>query len=156
MTITEEKTTEKANVINLRFHPEKEKPWVLDYHDVNLWQTARAAINYPVTEFETQEKAVEVATMLRDIIHAEAVEIETPDGTVVQTLDDVEPAKFFETIHTPDENERSEDKAWDAVNSLDEKAIRANQENVGTEHLDTDTVRVPGPSQRQTEAEMRI
>lgn len=157
MTVVDDLPVEhRENVINLRFHPGKEKPWVLDYHDVNLWQTARAAVNYPVTEFESKEKAIEVATMLRDIIHADAVEIETPDGTVVDVLDDVEKAKFFETVHSSDDDVTGEDKAWDVVNGLDEETIRANQERVGSHKLDTDSVRVPGPSQRQAEAEMGL
>lgn len=154
MTITENQQNTQAhqpNVINLVFHPEKEKPWVLDYHDVSIWQTARAAINYPVTEFKTREEAEKVGEMIRDIIHADAVEVELSDGEVVDVLDDTEPAKFFEVIHHDDGEGTSEDRSWEAVNSLSESEIRENQLNSGIE-LDRDHRVIPGLSQTETEA----
>lgn len=154
MTITENEQISREhqpNVINLVFHPEKEKPWVLNYHDVSVWQTARAAVNYPVTEFKTREEAEQVGEMIRDIIHADAVEVELPDGEIVDVLDDTEPAKFFEVIHRNNGEETSEDRSWDAVNNLSEDEIRENQLNSGIE-LDRDRPVTPGLSQTETEA----
>lgn len=53
-----------------------ERPWVLVFTDVARLKRARAILNYPVHHFETEEKAIEVAEMLRDIIDIDGVEVE--------------------------------------------------------------------------------
>lgn len=86
--------TTKTDVIKVVYNEGEDKPWMLDFEDVGVMKTARAALNYPAQKFETEEKAVEVAEMLRDIIHANAVAL--PEEDIV--LDDVEPAEFFQPI----------------------------------------------------------
>lgn len=111
--------TTKTDVIKVVYNEGEDKPWALDFEDVGVMKTARAALNYPAQKFETEEKAIEVAEMLRDIIHADAVEL-TEENV---TLDDVEPAEFFQPIssdgkkldddsshhHHKDENTAEED-----------------------------------------------
>lgn len=148
-TITEVPTT---NTINILHRINEEKPWKLDYHDVNIWQTARAAVNYPVTEFKTKEEAIEVAEMLRDIIHADAVVVYGLDGEPEEVLDEPHQAKFFEAIDGgEDDDEDPNDEAWDAINSLTEEQIRANQESHNL-LVDTDVyITEPGDSEREVE-----
>lgn len=140
------------DIIKVIYVEGEDKPWQLDFKDVSVLKTARAAVNYPITKFETENDAIEVATMLRDIIHAKEVEVIDQDGEE-EVLDDVQKAPFFNVVHR-DEEEENVEKASEVVASLDDKEIRANQEREGLA-LDTDQPVVnPGPSQKQTEAEL--
>lgn len=104
--------TTKTDVIKVVYNEGEDKPWMLDFEDVGVMKTARAALNYPAQKFETEEKAVEVAEMLRDIIHANAVTI--PEENIV--LDDVEPAEFFQPIS-------SEGKPNDELNASESEVL---------------------------------
>jgi len=81
-------------VIHVIFNEGEEKPWEITFDDISGLKRARAILNYPVHKFETEEKATEVAEMLRDIIKADAVDVEGELGL----RDDVEPAPFFHSV----------------------------------------------------------
>ena len=138
----------KTDTIRVVYKEGEDKPWHLDYEDVGVMKTARAALNYPSQKFETEEKAIEVAEMLRDIIHADAVEV--PSENVV--LDDVEPAPFFQNI--PSDSEYEERNAED-ITQVDENRL-SSEDETALASLDTDYTGQPGPSQQQVEAERGI
>lgn len=140
------------DIIKVIYVEGEDKPWHLDFKDVSVLKTLRAAINYPVTKFETENDAIEVATMLRDIIHAKEVEVINRAGEE-EILDDVQPAPFFNVVKR-DEEQSSVEKATEVVASLKDDQIREHQQNVGLK-LDTDKPIVePGPSQQETEVEL--
>jgi hypothetical protein len=62
-------------IIHVVFNSGEDKPWEITFPDISLLKRARAILNYPVHKFETEAKAVEVASMLRDIIKADGVQI---------------------------------------------------------------------------------
>lgn len=146
-----------TDIIKVLYKEGEDKPWFIDYEDVGVLKTARAALNYPAQSFETEEKAIEVATMLRDIIKADAVAIPSQN----KILDDVEPAEFFHPIHSeekhdPDEHEHLDDEEINReIEELDGDQIRANREAQGLP-VNTDTITIPGPSQQATEQELGI
>jgi hypothetical protein len=148
----------KTDVIKVVYNEGEDKPWALDYEDVGVLKTARAALNYPAQKFETEDKAIEVAEMLRDIIHANAVEV-TPENEI---LDNVKPAEFFHSVKSEDTGgeeptERREDVDFYATDELDEDLIRESQEQSELKNLDTDNVSTrPGESQRLVESELGI
>jgi hypothetical protein len=160
----------KTDVIKVIYNEGEEKPWALDYEDVSAIKTARAALNYPAQKFETEEKAVEVAEMLRDIIKADAVVIPSED----EVLDDVEKAKFFQPISSEDktnelhdghkdghdhdhDDTKREDVDFYATDEVDEDLIRESQQEADIKNLDSDEITTnPGESQRQAEREMGI
>lgn len=94
-------------LIKVNYEEGEKNPWSLDYHDVSLLQAARAALNYPVTHFESRDKAVEVALMVRDIIKADAVQVEGEDDLLFPR-DEENKANFFEQI-SPDGSGLTED-----------------------------------------------
>lgn len=107
-----ENNTEVLHVVH---NEGEEKPWEIKFDDVGGLKHARAILNYPVHKFETEEKAIEVAEMLRDIIHADGVVVENESG-----VRDSEPAEFFHPVQSEDtadtaSSERDEDlEEWHA------------------------------------------
>ena len=87
---------EKTEIIHVVHNAGEEKPWELKFDDVSGLKKARAILNYPVHKFETEEKAVEVAEMLRDIVKADHVDVEG-QGVVGG---DAKPADFFHSVNT--------------------------------------------------------
>lgn len=87
-------------VIRVVHNEGDDKPWEIEFDDVSGLKKARAILNYPIHKFESEEKAVEVAEMLRDIIKADAVSVEGEP----ELLDDVEPAPFFKPIVSDDDD----------------------------------------------------
>lgn len=158
-----------TNVVNVVYKEGHEKPWHIEYDEVSMLQTARAAINYPKTQFETEEEAVEVATMIRDIIHANSVDVLDETGDI-EILDDTQKAPFFKRINREDNDdisdveateveheETSEDRAVNAVNDLTDEQIRRSQEN--NPHVPSQVDPPPtfgGPSQTATQKELGI
>lgn len=141
-----------TDTINVIYVPGEKKPWQLDFKEVSVAKTARAAINYPITKFENEDDAIEVATMLRDIIHAEQVEVTDQYGDV-EVFDDKEPAPFFKVIHR-DEEETSVEHAQGVVDSLTTEEVRNSQEQSNAIHEPDHVSLTPGPSQKQAEAEL--
>ena len=142
-------TATKTDVINIIYNEGEDKPWELKFDDVSMLKTARAAINYPVQKFETEEKAIEVAEMLRDIIHADSVHVAGEEPL----LSHDEHAEFFQNI--PDKVGAVED--FDIVDDkLSPETIRKEQERQGMK-LDTDDVSThPGVSQWEAEKELGL
>lgn len=141
------------DIINILYKEGEEKPWVLDYHDVGLFKTARAALNYPAQKFETEEKAIEVATMLQNIIKAK---VAIPSENTV--LNPEEHAEFFHPIPTEDETEHKHISETELVTETEQvtfEQIRTNRENQGLP-VDTDTIIIAGPSQKATEKELGL
>jgi len=93
-------------VIRVVHNEGEEHPWELKFDDVSVLKRARAILNYPKHTFDTEEKAVEVAQMLRDIIKADAVTVEGED----KVLDDVQPAEFFQSLPS-DEDSKAQSSA---------------------------------------------
>jgi hypothetical protein len=89
-----------TDILEVVFHEGEKLPWEISFKDVSLLQRVRAAVNYPVDRFESKEKAVEVAEMLRDIIKADAVKVEGE----TELHDDVQKAEFFEKIVSDDDD----------------------------------------------------
>ena len=87
-------TLEKQEVIRIVNNPGEDKPWELKFDNISGLKKARAILNYPLHKFETEQKAVEVAEMLKSIIKADTVTVE---GRVVDDKED-DHAEFFENI----------------------------------------------------------
>lgn len=100
MTITNEKD-DGREVINVVHNEGEDKPWELQFGDLSTFKHARAILNYPIHKFETEEKAVEVAEMLRDIVKADAVAVEGVTGE----LNNVQPAGFLHLLKTEEPEE---------------------------------------------------
>lgn len=86
---------DESNTIRIIHNEGEEKPWELKFDDISGLKKARAILNYPVHKFETEQKAWEVAEMLRNIIRADAVVDE--EGLAYRDKDD---NRFFEPIKT--------------------------------------------------------
>jgi hypothetical protein len=87
-------------VLEVVYNEGERLPWEIRFNDVSHLKTMRAILNYPAHKFESEEKAVEVATMLRDIIKADAVAVEGE----TELLDDTEKAPFFKQIVSDDDD----------------------------------------------------
>lgn len=85
---------ENQEIIHIVYNEGEEKPWEITFDDVSALKRARATLNYPISKFDTEAKAIEVAEMLRDIIQADSVEI--AGRYLVRTLDDK--AEFFQAL----------------------------------------------------------
>lgn len=83
-------------IVQVVHNPSEDKPWEIKFHNIGGLKRARAILNYPVHKFETEEKALEVADMLRDIIKADAVTLEGE----VWNGGGSDDAEFFRPIHS--------------------------------------------------------
>ena len=91
-------TITDQEVLHIVHNPGEDKPWEINFDDVSGLKKARAILNYPIHKFETEQKAVEVAEMLRDIIKADSVEI----NGAYDVRTDEDTASFFEPISSDD------------------------------------------------------
>lgn len=94
-------------VVQVVHNPSEDKPWEIKFHNIGVFKKARAILNYPVHQFETEEKALEVADMLRDIIKADAV---TVDGEVWHDGGSDE-AEFFRKISSDGDDHKRDHSA---------------------------------------------
>lgn len=86
---------DESETIMIVHNEGEDKPWELKFNDVSGLKKIRAILNYPVHKFETEQKAWEVAEMLRSIIKADAV-VDESDVAYREKDDN----RFFEPIKT--------------------------------------------------------
>jgi hypothetical protein len=85
---------DELEIIHIVHNANEDKPWELKFDDVSGLKKARAILNYPVHKFETEAKALEVAEMLRGIIKADGIEIDSE----ARTIFDNDKASFFHPV----------------------------------------------------------
>jgi len=100
---------EDQEIIHVVHNDGEDKPWEIKFDDVNGLKRARAILNYPIHKFDTEAKAVEVAEMLRDIIKADAVEV---DGEY-SVREPANKAEFFQAL--PEDGKPTDERPTEGV-----------------------------------------
>jgi hypothetical protein len=87
---------ENPEIIRVIHMAGQAKPWQVNLDGIHGFKKIRAVLNYPVTKFETEAKALDVANMLGGIIKADGVMV---DGATIPKSNQIAEGGFYHEVH---------------------------------------------------------